>query len=374
MTARALPLYQEADRQLSICNACRYCEGLCPVFVALERRGSFLQGDVEYLANLCHECRACVPACPYTPPHELAVDISQLLGTVRRTTYSEYAFPRAFGMLFAPGARTAGVVTLVTIVAFVLLTFAIRGDRLFTQFTGPGSFYQVIPWLAMVIPALLANIYAFVVLLISGRRFWRDTAGPLSSRFSVRMLAEATSDVLLLRQMHGGGEGCSYPADKPNHQRVFYHQQVFYGFLLTFASTSVAAFMQEILGQLPPYPIWSLPVVLGTVGGMMQIVGCGGLLWLKTRAIQAGTPSKTRDMDALFLVLLLVANLTGLVLLVLRDTQIMGLLLAIHLGTIAGLFLTLPYGKFVHVIYRYIALVRNRQEDINERRALQGNA
>ena len=36
----------------------------------------------------------------------------------------------------------------------------------------------------------------------------------------------------------------------------------------------------------------------------------------------------------------------------------MGTLLVIHLGVVAGLFITLPYGKFAHVVYRYAALVR----------------
>ncbi len=129
--------------------------------------------------------------------------------------------------------------------------------------------------------------------------------------------------------MHGGGEGCTYPEDKPSHRRVLYHQLVFYGFLATFISTVFAAILQDIFEQLPPYPYWSAPVVFGTVGGVMQIVGCGGLLALKYRAIKVGTPSKTRDMDTLFLVLLLLVNINGLLLLALRDTQVMGFLLAL---------------------------------------------
>lgn len=36
----------------------------------------------------------------------------------------------------------------------------------------------------------------------------------------------------------------------------------------------------------------------------------------------------------------------------------MGLLLVIHLAIVMMLFLTLPYGKFVHGIYRAAALVK----------------
>jgi citrate/tricarballylate utilization protein len=49
-------------------------------------------------------------------------------------------------------------------------------------------------------------------------------------------------------------------------------------------------------------------------------------------------------------------------LLLLRDTAAMGPPLALHLGVVFSLFITLPYGKFVHGIYRYVALVRYAME------------
>ena len=36
--------------------------------------------------------------------------------------------------------------------------------------------------------------------------------------------------------------------------------------------------------------------------------------------------------------------------------------LAVHLGLVFAFFLTMPYGKFVHGIYRFAALVRYAQE------------
>jgi len=54
----------------------------------------------------------------------------------------------------------------------------------------------------------------------------------------------------------------------------------------------------------------------------------------------------------------LLTTLTGLALLFLRETRAMGVLLAVHLGAVLALFLTLPYGKFVHALYRFAALVR----------------
>jgi len=46
----------------------------------------------------------------------------------------------------------------------------------------------------------------------------------------------------------------------------------------------------------------------------------------------------------------------------LRETTAMGPLLALHLGAVFALFITMPYGKFVHGIYRFAALMRYAQE------------
>jgi citrate/tricarballylate utilization protein len=55
---------------------------------------------------------------------------------------------------------------------------------------------------------------------------------------------------------------------------------------------------------------------------------------------------------------LFLTSVTGFLLLALRDTSAMAMLLAIHLGVVMGLFVTLPYGKFVHAVHRCAALLR----------------
>ena len=82
------------------------------------------------------------------------------------------------------------------------------------------------------------------------------------------------------------------------------------------------------------------------------------MLWLKALRDPALSGAKQIGMDVAFLALLLGAAASGLLLLALRESSAMGVLLITHLGIVMGLFATLPYGKFVHAVYRFAALVR----------------
>jgi citrate/tricarballylate utilization protein len=63
-------------------------------------------------------------------------------------------------------------------------------------------------------------------------------------------------------------------------------------------------------------------------------------------------------MDRGFIALLFFTSLTGLALWLARGTAAMPATLALHLGAVMALFLTLPYGKFAHGIFRSAALLK----------------
>jgi citrate/tricarballylate utilization protein len=92
------------------------------------------------------------------------------------------------------------------------------------------------------------------------------------------------------------------------------------------------------------------------------LIGPAGLLWLNLRRNEERSDTAQRPMDLGFIALLFIISITGLALLVLRDTRFMALWLAIHLGCVMALFLTLPYGKFAHAVYRAAALFKHTLE------------
>ncbi len=356
-------LLNEAEWVMRVCNACRYCEGFCAVFPAMERRRTFKDQDLIYLANLCHNCRGCYYACQYRPPHEFDLNIPKTFQELRVETYEEFTWPGFMADLFRRNGLAVGLITAVSTAIVLLFTLLFQGTSMFSAHVGEGSFYELVPHGLIVWVASAIMLWVVVAFLVGIARFWRDIGGQLSELLDPAAHARAIWDVMTLKYLDGGGHGCNYPDENFSKSRRWYHQLVFYGFMLSFASTAVATIYENFFHWIPPYPFWDLPVLLGTAGGIGLVIGSGGLLLLKTQSDQAPANRDLFGMDLAFIVLLFLTGLTGLLLLGLRATPAMGTLLALHLGVVVALFLTLPYGKFVHGVYRYIALVRNAIED-----------
>ena len=348
---------REAERLMRICNACRYCEGLCAVFPAMEMRRNFAVSDLNYLANLCHQCGACYSDCQYSPPHEFAVNVPATFARVRHDSYDDYAWPRILGALFENNGLWVAVIAALSVAGFIG-GFVWWRDPTVLFGEHAGNFYRLMPHKAMVWLFGGVSLYAVLALTLSVRAFWRDIRGSEAGR----SVPQAMHDATTLRYLGGGGGGCTSENEKPSRLRRIFHHLTFYGFLLCFASTSVATLYHYMFGWKAPYPLLSVPVVLGVLGGIGLLIGPAGLFALKLHRDPVLTDQRPTGMDSAFLAMLFLTSLTGFALMLLRDTQFMGLLLALHLGVVLGLFLTLPYGKFVHGLYRFAALMKYASE------------
>lgn len=363
----------EVDRQMHICNACRYCEGFCAVFPAMTRRLDFSKADIHYLANLCHNCGACLHACQYAEPHEFAVNVPQAMAKVRLNTYVEYAWPAPLGKLYERNGLTLSLALAGALALFLLLTLLVKG----TLFPGQlaGDFYAIFPHNTLALMFGGAFGFAVMALAIGVTRFWRaispsDAAAVASSA----AIAEASGAVLTLKYLDGGhGQGCNNANDHFTLWRRRFHHFTFYGFMLCLASTSLATLYHYVLDLQAPYPVLSLPVLLGTAGGIGLLIGPAGLLLLNYRRDPAHGDQAQAPMDRGFILLLFLISLSGLALLAWRDSGAMAMLLAIHLGLVMAFFLTMPYGKFAHGIFRSAALLKHAIEKRQPDRLKLGN-
>ncbi|HEY1699600.1 MAG TPA: tricarballylate utilization 4Fe-4S protein TcuB [Trebonia sp.] len=356
-------LVAEASRQLDICNACRYCEGLCAVFPALERRATLDTGDVSQLANLCHDCRACFDACMYSSPHEFGLDVPRALSAVRAADYERHVWPARVPRALSgrPGTVLLGLVSVVIVLALAVAHAGWSG--LVRSSGSAASPYQLVPYPALVTLMALAALYAIVIMGLAARAYWRAVSAAGAGRVTAGAIARAAWYAATLRYLRGGGVECYYPDDgQPSPGRRHLHAMVAYGFGLCLASTVAAGIEQDLIGIAPPYPWLSVPVLSGTIGGIALLIGCLCLLRLKARssAVTSFAEMTVKDYGLLTALAFLAAS--GLAVLAARDTAAYGLILLIHLAAVVEAFAMTPYSKFVHVVFRFAALVRDNLE------------
>ena len=361
-------LTERGAHVMTVCNACRYCEQYCPVFPAMERRMRFDAADLAYLANLCHNCGECLYACQYAPPHEFGINVPSTLAELRLRSYEELCWPRVLARAFRrQGVLTALALTAAFVVSLLVsvIVFSPNGLR-----ANGDDFYSVIPHSVMVV--LFGGVFLFVVVAlgIGVARFGRTVTSTLPDAVrrasSLRAFGSALRDAATLRHLHPGSVDCVSGEEERAPWRRWYHHLTFYGFVLCFASTTVAAIYHSVFGWLAPHDYSSLPVVLGTLGGGGLVAGTTGLFLLRReRDVALGSESQ-RGLDQSLLVLLFLSAATGLALLFFRERTMMGVLLVIHLGVVLALFVTLPYGKFVHGFYRLAALTISSREAATE--------
>ena len=353
---------QEVARQMQVCNACRYCESFCATFSAMTRRLNFVDADIHYLANLCHNCGACLHACQYAPPNDFGINVPRAMAKVRLQTYTRYAWPASLGKLYTSNGLWVALCLAFGLFLFLCLAL-LRNGTLFLATSDP-NFYSVFPHGLLV--NLFLPVFAFVVvsLGLGVHRFWNDIT-PTTGRIAPNPQATAGAvwDALRLKNLDGGhGEGCHNEDESWTDARRYAHHLTFYGFMLCFLATSVATLYHYVFGWIAPYDLNSLPKLFGVTGGVCLLIGTTWLAGLHLKRHPDHGDRSQRPMDLGFIALLWLAAASGLVLVAAKSNPYLPVVLAAHLGVVMALFLTMPFGKFAHGIFRSVSLLRHHVE------------
>lgn len=350
----------EAIRVMTVCNACRYCEGHCAVFPAMERQIDFTQNNIEFLSNLCHQCGACYQHCQYADPHEFDINVPAVFEQARLESYSRFLWPAFMQPAVLMGWKFMAIGLLVSIGLFLL---AVVGQVGVSQILTPRhSFYDLMPHSVM---AGVFSLSAFVVVIswwMTLRGYWHSISLPGPWSIEMATYRAAFVSALTLKNLDGGhGDGCYESGESPSLWKRRSHHLVLVGFLLCFSATLVGTFYHYGLNAPAPYDWLTLPKILGVIGGIMLLVGCVGLFRVK-QTTDRRLVSSDNGYGLSLTVLLFLTSLTGLGLPIARETAALGLLLAVHLGCVLALFLNFAWGKFTHGFFRLIALIADEHQ------------
>lgn len=340
-------IYQDGSRQFRICNACRYCEGYCAVWDAIERHESILKSDLKYLSHLCHDCRECYYVCPYTDPHEFNLNIPKVLSEIRSDTYGENIHPIFLRWFYLhPKSSWTIVSVFATIFAF-LISIMVDGPIVLTK--PVNEFQDIFPEIYFKWFSSLLYLYALILWAVDGYSFWHSFKRP-EIKVRISHILGGLYDALSHRYFAGGGAGCSYPDENGSYLRLAMHPLVLMGFIVDLIAILF-------------YPKMNFYVTtIYVAGAFMMLGGSLGLLIIKSFSDPKLAGNLMISSDIPFTSVMLLTGLTGVLFPILPGTLLMSYLFLIHVGLVAAIFIMAPFSKFLHPVFRILSLIMNRAE------------
>ncbi|MBN1343871.1 MAG: quinone-interacting membrane-bound oxidoreductase complex subunit QmoC [Phycisphaerae bacterium] len=362
------------------CFQCATCSGTCPIspdkdpFPRKEMVWA-VWGLKDKLVKdpdiwLCHQCNDCSIMCPR------GGNPGDVLAVARSYAYQHYALPSFLGKALA----TAKALPLLLAVPVVILLIALAAKTGFdlTMDNGQPFAFQTVatvdgkevatdhkfafayffPTTKLLDPIFVATAIVAVVLLVTGLlRFWRDISAETKPvRGIVSAVIMAITEIL----SHSRFNECDQAKG-----RYLAHMLTFYGFLALLATTTIVflGYYTHLIHL--PMPLYHPVKILGNVGAIAFFVGL--CMLIKTRATDAAKAGKSNYQDWLFLGVMIGLAVTGILTQLIRlagqaseSTSVIGLacfVYFLHLVLVWFLIAYLPFSKFAHLAYRFVAII-----------------
>jgi quinone-modifying oxidoreductase subunit QmoC len=338
------------------CYQCATCSSVCelaPAEAPFPRRQMLWTqwGLADRLAAdpavwLCHQCNDCTVHCPRDARP------GDILQVVRGLVVESLAFPQALGRLVA-NARTTWPILFGVPLLFWITLLGVAG--LLQPPAGLHAYEQIVPH--AILYSVFFPLSGFVLLAswVSGRRYWQaiGESAPRSRSFFAG-LWEATVDIATHRRFASCGTA---------RYRRLGHLALFWGFVGAAVTSGLLIIGIYVQGYELPLPLLHPYKLLGNISAAALVVG-GGILVFE-RLFDRERAGASTAFDSFFSTVVALVIVTGVLVELVRllapgaPALAVGLYV-LHLGVVSTLFLTFPYSKFAHMLYRTLAMVHER--------------
>jgi quinone-modifying oxidoreductase subunit QmoC len=262
------------------------------------------------------------------------------------------------GKLVANASSTWPILLGVPFLFWVVMIYAYNG---LTIPEAPLVYKNFVPHL--MIDTTFISVATLVVIMAgtSAMRFWNllGTSSQRSGSF-ISNLIPAVVDVLTHKRFGScetGGGG----------SRKTGHLLLFFGFVGAAITTGIIALiLYGTLFLTGEHAAWPLPMlhpvkILGNISAVLLAIG--GVSLLLNRMQEDKRAGATTAYDTFFLTVVLLVVASGILSEVGRFTlspAIACWIYVVHLTSVLSLFITFPYSKFAHMLYRTLAMVHER--------------
>jgi quinone-modifying oxidoreductase subunit QmoC len=343
------------------CYQCATCTSVCELSTpenAFPRKQMLLAqwGMLDQLAAdpavwLCHQCSDCSEHCPRDAKP------GDVLKGMRAEVIRMLSFPRFIGTVVANARLTWPLMVFLPWLFWIVLLlgmgyYPVEAEQLLSQ-GEHGGFAAIAPhWL---IYAIYFPIAGWVMLAagIGGVRLWRMMGRGAKRRGSFMSgLIAVMMDIATHKSF---GECKAKPSRRTPHLLLFWG---FVGAAVTSGLLIVAIYIQK----LPmPLPLWHPYKLLGNISAVLLVIG--GIQLIVNRYGRGRALVSSNAFDNFFLGLVAAVIITGVATEAVRLASMPTtafVIYTLHLGVVMALFLTFPYSKFAHMLYRALAQVHQR--------------
>jgi quinone-modifying oxidoreductase subunit QmoC len=342
---------------LGRCYQCATCTSVCALStpeIPFPRQQMLLAqwGMVDQLAAdpaiwLCHQCADCSERCPRDAKP------GDVLQSMRAVVIRSLAFPKAVGSLVANARATWPLMVLAPWLFWVLLLLVMGKFPVDVEHLVADGYEAVVPhWLLYVVFFPIAG-WVSLAAWVSGSRLWKMMGRRTNRKGSfLSGLIAVLTDVATHKSF---GECEAKPSRRTGHLLLFWG---FAGAAITSGLLIVAIYIQKLD---MPLPLWHPYKLLGNISAVMLVVGAIQLLINRYGSGKSLVSSSA--FDNFFLLLVAAVIGTGVVTEVVRLAEMPAaafVTYSLHLGVVTTLFLSFPYSKFAHMVFRCVALVHQR--------------
>jgi quinone-modifying oxidoreductase subunit QmoC len=289
---------------------------------------------------LCHQCQDCTARCPRDAKP------GDSLQAIRSVLTERLAAPRFLGRLVGQARTTWPLLVGIPILFWALLIAATTGFQITSL---PLVYGDVVPH--VLIYSVFFSVTALVLVAVSvqAKRVWAlwGREQPRAGSFLSGLVAVG-GDILLHRRFNK----CT-----ASRGRTVGHLALFWGFIGAAVTSGLIVVAMYGLGEELPLPQTHPFKILGNISAVLLVVGAA---WLVVNRLSGRDGGKSTAFDNFFLWLVVALVVSGVAVELgryfLPPEVAVGIYVA-HLGIVLSLFLTFPYSKFAHLLYRTLAMV-----------------
>ena len=350
-------------RNIGLCFNCGNCTAVCPLssetsifprklitYAQLGLEKKILESPDVWLCNYCGECSK---SCPRQ------AEPAESMMAFRRLAISKYTPTPLSEKIYE--SRTVAVLFIV-LVAFIPLGLIaglsgpidLQSVRMFAFLPEIWIHYIGIALGVVIFGAMIFGLARMYSMISKGIPKQQEGGGQ-NSGWSKELVTTIFKESLVQDRLSRCDNSTVSWKDRLKG-RWFTHMAIVWGFLGLLVSTMLRYIAFPTNGQ--TVPITDPVRLLGTISGLFLVYGSSSAIASRMRKADVST-EHTHFTDWIFLVLLLLAGLTGFFLEAAgyaSDPTLVYSTLVVHLVVVFELLLMAPFSKFAHAFYRPLAI------------------